>query len=113
MHRRDFMQLSSLGVFGASLSGWLAPLAARAAETKARHKSCILLWMDGGPSHKDTFDLKPGTKDAGEFKPIKTAVSGIEISEHFPKLAGLMNHAAILRGMSTGEGAHERAKIYL
>src|SRR5262245_41646496 len=113
MHRRDFMRLSSLGVFGASLSGWLAPLAARAAETKAKTKSCILLWMDGGPSHKDTFDMKPGTKDGGEFQPIKTAAPGIEISEHLAKVAGVMNHAVILRGMSTQEGAHGRAKVYL
>ena len=69
--------------------------------------------MDGGPSHKDTFDLKPGTKNGGEFKPIPTAVPGIQISEHFPKFAQVMNHAAILRGMSTGEGAHGRAKYYM
>ena len=55
-------------------------------------KSCILLWMDGGPSHKDTFDLKPDSKGAGEFKPIKTAGPGIQISEHLPKVAKLMNH---------------------
>ena len=79
-----------------SLSGWLKVLASRAASTGAKHKSCILLWMDGGSSHKDTFDLKPGTKDGGEFKPISTNVPGIQISEHFPKLARQMNHAAIL-----------------
>jgi hypothetical protein len=107
------MRLSSLGVFGASLSGWLAPLAARAAETRVKTKSCILLWMDGGPSHKDTFDMKPGTANGGEFKPIKTAASGVEISEHLPKIATVMNHAVVLRGMSTQEGAHGRAKVYL
>jgi hypothetical protein len=69
--------------------------------------------MDGGPSHKDTFDLKPGTKDAGEFQPIPTNVPGIETSEHFPNIAKLMNHGAILRGMTTGEGAHPRARYYL
>src|SRR5258706_2184586 len=106
LRRRDFLRMSSLGVFGASLSGWLAPLAARAAETKAKTKSCILLWMDGGPSHKDTFDMKPGTKDGGEFKPIATSVSGIQISEHLPKIATIMGQAAILRGMNTSEGAH-------
>ena len=113
MNRRDFVRLSSLGVLGGSLAGWLAPLAARAAESKAKTKSCILLWMDGGPSHKDTFDMKPGTKDGGDFKPIKTAAPGVEISEHLPKVAGLMNHAVILRGMSTQEGAHARAKVFL
>jgi hypothetical protein len=69
--------------------------------------------MDGGPSHKDTFDMKPGTKDAGDFQPISTSVPGIQVSEHFPKFAQLMQHAALLRGMSTGEGAHERARVYL
>src|SRR5947209_15319773 len=113
LSRRDFCKLSAAGVSAVSLSGWLNVLAARAAQTGAKTKSCVLLWMDGGPSHKDTFDLKPGTKDAGEFQPIKTAVPGIEISEHFPKLAGLMKHGAIVRGMSTGEGAHGRAKYYL
>jgi hypothetical protein len=113
LSRRDLLKLSAAGVSAVSLSGWLNVLAARAAQTSARTKSCILLWMDGGPSHKDTFDLKPGTKDGGEFQPIKTAAPGVEISEHFPKLAGLMRHAAVLRGMSTGEGAHGRAKYYL
>src|SRR5438270_3166712 len=111
--RRDFLRLSSLGVLAPSISGWLAPLAARAAETRTKTKSCILLWMDGGPSHKDTFDMKPGTKDGGDFKPIATSVPGLQISEHFPKLAPLMKHAAVLRSMSTSEGAHGRAKVHL
>ena len=56
--RRDFLKLSAAGVFAPALSGWL-PVMAKAAEKsgKGRAKSCILLWMDGGPSHKDTFDL--------------------------------------------------------
>jgi uncharacterized protein (DUF1501 family) len=113
LSRRDFFKLSSVGVLGTSMSGWLNVLAARAATENLKHKSCILLWMDGGPTHKDTFDLKPGTKDAGEFKPIDTAVPGIQISEHLPKIASIMNHGAIIRSMSTGEGAHGRAKYYL
>lgn len=113
LRRRDFLKLSAAGVMGASLSGWLGVLASRAAAVPAKHKRCILLWMDGGPSHKDTFDMKPGTDDAGEFKPISTAVPGIEISEHLPKLAQQMKDVAIVRGMSTGEGAHGRAKYYM
>ncbi len=109
--RRDFLRLTAAGVFAPTLSGWL-PILAKAAESgrKGRAKSCILLWMDGGPSHKDTFDLKPDSKGAGEFKPIKTNVPGIQISEHLPKLAGVMNHGVLVRGMSTPEGAHARAK---
>ena len=115
--RRDFLRLSAAGVFGASASGWMDVLSARAAETrassKARAKRCILLWMDGGPSHKDTLDLKPTSKGAGEFKPIKTSAPGVEISEHWTNMSKLMHHAAVLRGMSTAEGAHPRAKYNL
>src|SRR5262245_44025168 len=94
LSRRDWLKLTGAGVSAVSLSGWLRILAGHAAETQAKHKQCILLWMDGGPSHKDTFDLKPGTNDAGDFQPIGTNVPGIQISEHFPKMAQLMNHAA-------------------
>jgi hypothetical protein len=113
LSRRDLLKLSAAGVLTGSLSGWLQVLAARAAEAGARHKSCILLWMDGGPSHKDTFDLKPGTAQGGPFRAIPTNVPGIQISEHFPRVAQLMNHGAIIRSMSTGEGAHGRARYYL
>jgi hypothetical protein len=69
--------------------------------------------MDGGPSHKDTFDLKPGTTNGGPYRPIATSVPGIQISEYFPRFARLMQHAAIIRSMSTLEGAHGRAKYHL
>jgi len=108
--RREAMKLSAMGILGTSLSGWLPILASRAAETRQRHKACILLWMDGGPSHKDTFDLRPGTEQGGPYKTIQTATPGIEFSEHFPQFARLTNHAAIIRSMSTAEGAHGRAK---
>jgi hypothetical protein len=112
--RRDALKLAAAGVTGVSLSGWL-PVLARAAAVAppARPRRCILLWMDGGPSHKDTFDLKPGTKDGGTFGAIDTSVSGVQISEHFPQFAKQMKHVAVLRGMSTLEGAHGRARYYL
>src|SRR5437773_2260106 len=113
LSRRDFLRFTAAGAALTSMSGWLDQMAAHAARSGVKHKSCILLWMDGGPSQKDTFDMKPGTKNAGEFKPIKTSVPGIEISEHFPKLAAHMKHAAILRTMSTPEGGHARARYYM
>jgi hypothetical protein len=96
------------------LSGWLGRLAARAAEQRST-KSCILLWMSGGPSHLDTFDLKPDAPSnvRGEFRPIDTTVAGIQISEHFPELAQLMQHAALLRSMSTVESDHQLASYHL
>ncbi len=111
--RRDFLKLSAAGVFATPVTGWLNVLAKAAATggtaANSKVKSVILLWQAGGPSHKDTWDLKPESKGAGEFKPIQTSAPGIQISEHMPKLAKLMNHGAIIRGMSTGEGAHARA----
>jgi len=112
--RRDVLKLAAAGVFAPTLSGWL-PLLAKAAPEggKGKAKSCIVLFMDGGPSHKDTFDLKPESKGAGEFKPIKTAADGIEISEHLPNIAKVMNHGVLVRSMTTPEGAHARAKYYM
>src|SRR5688572_14928594 len=116
--RRDFMKLAAAGITATAASGWLDILAARAAQQQVqgqapRHKRCILLWMDGGPSHKDTFDLKPGTEHGGPFQEIQTSAPGVRISEHFPQLARVMNHGVIIRSMSTGEGAHGRAKYFL
>ena len=116
--RREMMRLAATGAGAASCSGWLAPLAAHAADQVApgvKHKSCILLWMDGGPSHVDTFDPKPaaGASIHGDLKAIQTAVPGILISEKFPRLAPLMKHAALLRGMSTEEADHGRARVYM
>ncbi len=113
LSRRDFMRLSAAGVGGAAMSGWLSVLAARAAQSGAKHKACILLYMEGGPSHKDTFDMKPGTANGGEFKPIPTAVPGVQISEHLPQFAKLTKDAVIVRGMSTSEGAHGRARFFM
>jgi uncharacterized protein (DUF1501 family) len=111
LNRRELLKLSAAGVVGASFSGWLNVLAARAAQTgQTPTKRCVLLWMDGGPSHKDTFDLRPNTDQGGPFHNIATSVPGIQISEHLPQLARLTQHAAIVRSMSTGEGAHARAK---
>jgi hypothetical protein len=113
INRRDLMKLSAAGIMTTGLSGWLNVLASHASTTRQQHKRCVVLWMDGGPSHKDTFDLKPGTENGGPYRAIDTNVNGIQISEHFPRLAQLMNHGTIIRSMSTGEGAHARAKYYL
>src|SRR5207249_9892282 len=73
----------------------------------------IVRGIGGGPPQKDTYDLKPGARDGGPFKPIPTSVPGLQVCEHLPKVAKVMHHAAVLRGMSTGEGAHGRARYYL
>src|SRR5450631_4752485 len=87
--RRDWLTLSAAGVVGYSMSGWLGNMAARAADDPQRRRSCILLWMSGGPSQMDTFDLKPGSDNGGTFQEIETNVPGMKISQHLPKLAKL------------------------
>ncbi|MFN8856765.1 MAG: DUF1501 domain-containing protein [Planctomycetaceae bacterium] len=113
LSRRDWMRLSACGLLGMSHSGWLPLLADEAAQAKANRKSCILLWMTGGPSQTDTFDLKPGHAHGGPFQPIETSVPGIQISEHLPGLAKQMQHCAVIRSMSTKEGDHSRATYLL
>src|SRR4051812_8797891 len=104
--RREAMKLAGAGVAGTSLSGWLAPVAASGAGKP--HKACIVLWMDGGPSHLDTFDPKPGARAEvrGALSAIRTAVPGIQVSEKFPTLAAQMRDLAFLRGMTTEEPDH-------
>jgi Protein of unknown function (DUF1501) len=103
------LRLAAAGVVSFSTSGWIEALAADAARQPRRGRSCILLWMTGGPSQIDTFDPKPGHAHGGEFKAIETAVPGIFISEHLPRLAKQMKDIAIIRSMSTKEGDHGRA----
>jgi uncharacterized protein (DUF1501 family) len=112
--RRELLKLGAAGILTTSFSGWLNVLAARAAQAgQAPRKRCVVLWMDGGPSHKDTFDLRPGTEQGGPFHTIPTTAAGIQISEHLPQIAQQMQHGVVIRSMSTGEGAHARAKYNL
>jgi hypothetical protein len=105
--RRDFLGMSLASVLGVSASGWLPRLARAAADSPAaRHKACILLWMGGGPSQTDTFDLKPGHANGGPFKEIQTAADGVRISEHLPGVAQQMKELAIIRSLTTREGEH-------
>ncbi len=111
--RRQMFRLASAGAIGGSASGWIQTLAAAAAADPRRRKSCIVLWMPGGPSQIDTFDPKPGHENGGPYKPIQTAVPGLLLGEHLPKLAREIKDLAIIRGMSTKEGDHGRATYNL
>lgn len=94
---------------GMCSSPWLPWLArTMAARPGSRRHHCILLWMGGGPSQMDTFDMKPGHENGGEFREIATSVPGIRFSEHLPKLSQLAEHLAIVRSLSTKEGDHAR-----
>src|SRR5262249_16161788 len=82
---------------GLSLSGWLPRLAAQAANDPQRRRSCILLWMNGGPTQTDTFDPKPGHVNGGPFAAIPTSVPGIRIGEHLPRVARHMDRLTLVR----------------
>jgi hypothetical protein len=87
----------------------------RAAQNKLKkeNKSLIVLWMGGGPSHMDLWDLKPGEQTGGEFKQIKTPVPGILISEILPTVAGQFKHLSIIRSLVTNEGSHDRGTVLM
>src|SRR5580765_7611578 len=96
MDRRHFMKHMATASMTLPMLGWMNAVQAQRSKGKAaKNKSMILLWMGGGPSTIDIWDLKPGSKNAGEFKPIKTSVSGIDICEHMPSVAKQMKHLAV------------------
>jgi hypothetical protein len=109
INRRNYLAGMSSLLAAGGMRSWLPALAAETAGNPQRKRACILLWMNGGPSQMDTFDLKPGHANGGEFKEIDTAVPGIRISEHLPKVAAWMKRMAVIRSMSTKEGDHSRA----
>lgn len=108
--RRLFLQIGALGAMGLGLPELLQGQAKSNSPDKlfGRAKRCIILFMTGGAPQQDTFDLKPDAPEEirGEFKPIKTNVSGIEISEYFPMLAKQADKYAILRSVTHESNIH-------
>ncbi len=111
--RRDFIQVGALTALGLGLGNYCNRV--HAAKTAARAKSCILIWLDGGPSHLETLDPKPdATKEVrGPFEAISTSVPGIQISELLPRTAAAMQHTAIIRSMTSPLGEHNFGTHYL
>ena len=106
MKRREF--LTSL----AGVTALTTTLKANEQQLKKNGKSAILLWMGGGPSTMDIWDLKPDTPTGGPFKPISTT-GDVEICEHMPLMAKQMHNMAIIRSMSTREADHMRGRYYM
>ena len=103
--RRTFLKVGALAVGGLSLPGLLRQRAQAAPGTSTSRKSVILIWLAGGPSHIDIYDLKPNApaEFRGEFKPIATNVSGIQICEHMPLQAQMFDKLAVLRSVVSVE----------
>ena len=102
--RREILRAGALSLFGATL----LPAAAAAGAAAGRARSVILLDLFGGPSHIDTFDLKPGAPKEvrGEFQPIATSLPGLQICEHLPQLARWMHRVSLIRTVSHGYNSH-------
>ncbi len=114
--RRSFIAGGLGGLLSLAIPQWQARAALKAAgegRKSAKPKACILLWMNGGPSHIDTFDPKPGTAMGGEFKAIKTSARGVQICEHLPHVAEQAKHLAIVRSMTSKEGNHDRGQYLM
>ncbi|MBI4575708.1 MAG: DUF1501 domain-containing protein [Planctomycetes bacterium] len=108
--RRGFLRLSLGGL--ASALAWPALGGARR-EEGGKADRFILIFLAGGPSHIDTFDPKPGAATGGPFKAIRTAVEGLSLGEHLPRLAEGARRYAMIRSMTSREGNHDRARYLL
>jgi uncharacterized protein (DUF1501 family) len=113
MSRRHFMKhmagASAMTIPALTLGHTLRT---HAADLKSRRKSAIMLWMSGGPSTMDIWDLKPGANTGGPFRPISTK-GDLQISEHMPMTAGVMDKLSVVRSMSTREADHGRGRYYM
>jgi hypothetical protein len=109
--------LGVAGLAGGSFANLLQLRETCAANLSANKKpsSCILIWMDGGPTHFETFDPKPEApvEIRGEFQPINTNVAGIQICEHLPQLASIANKYAIVRSVCHNQGNHGAGNHYM
>ena len=112
MTRRHFMQHVAMSTMTIPGIQFLTSLHAHAADVKKAQKACILLWMSGGPPTIDIWDLKPDSKNGGEFQPIDTT-GDLQISEHLPETARQMKHLAVVRSMSTREADHGRGRYFM
>jgi len=114
LSRRQALQVGLLGGMGLSLSQILRSQA-QAAAPATKAKSVILLWLQGGVSHHDTFDMKldsPGDV-RGELSPISTNLPGEVVSEYLPRTAKIMNKLTVIRSMTHSEAAHQRGAMYM
>ena len=113
MSRRHFMRhLAGASALTGSALAMGHTLSAHANELSRNRKSAILLWMGGGPSTIDLWDMKPGASTGGPFKPIATS-GDMQICEHLPMMARNMDKMSIVRSMSTREADHQRGRYYM
>src|SRR5947208_17161864 len=115
--RREFIRVGGLSALGLTLPGFfrLQHLTAASGAPAKKAMRCILLWMQGGPSHHDTFDPKPDApvEIRGEFNAIDTKVSGVRFGEHLPKLAARADKMAVVRTFAHKDNNHTAATHHI
>ncbi len=113
MTRRHFLNhLATSSAMALPAMHFLNTLSANAAQVSKNRKGCILIWLQGGAPTIDMWDLKPGANTGGEFQAISTA-GDLQISEHLPETAKVMDNLAVVRSMSTREADHDRGRYYM
>ncbi len=112
--RRDCLRLGLTTLFGGGL-GTALKARAKGGNITSQAKSCILIWMDGGPTHYETFDPKPDAPSEyrGEFKTAATRTPGVFLSEHMKKLAGIFDQFAVVRSIHHNQGNHGAGNHYM
>src|SRR5262245_21163265 len=116
-YRRDVLKIgAAAGLFGLGLPALLRLEASQKATAKARKANAvIMLWLGGGPATIDMWDLKPNAPEGirGEFKPIDTSARGVQISEHLPKMAKVMDKATVVRSLAHTIPSHGPATVFM
>ena len=113
--RRRLLQVGTAGYLGLNLGGlWRAQAAGPTRPTANPVRACILVFYYGGPSHLDTYDLKPAApaEVRGEFKPIRTTVPGLHVCEYLPHMARVMHKVAVVRSVTHAARLHDSASIH-
>jgi hypothetical protein len=117
LSRRDCLQLGLGGLLGGGLVGALRATASAAPTGRGRRQAtgCILIWMDGGPSHYETFDPKPDApaEIRGTFEPISTKLPGVHFSKHMQQLAGIADKLTVIRSIRHNQGNHGAGNHYM
>lgn len=113
--RRDFLRIGTLGIGGLSLSSLLAAEAAAGGASHIRGKSVVVLFLQGGPTHIETFDPKMTAPNEyrAMFGEVKTSISGVTIGSHFPKLAALADKMVFVRSFRHGISSHGPASEHV
>lgn len=108
LSRRAWLKGVALTGSGLAVANWggLAHAQAAAQTAVRKGKRCILLWMNGGASQLDTFDMKPGRSTGGPFRPVATKVPGLEVCEYLPRMAAAADKLAVIRSMKTQSPDH-------